>query len=193
MILKIIYFKVTFSSLNQNLKIYVNISTYEHYIQNSCFLLRVTERSLCFFQINVTVIYSLIYSCTPYSPPLQYLSPISIEFHFIGPFIWSVGFSLSNEEIWKSLRWGSPEATVDLPLQMWSPANCLGPLFLIDWIKTQEVESAIWDLLGPLVRALHWITPSNSQPSSPQLACSSQATTESNRKHQYGMTPTKVK
>ena len=70
-----------------------------------CFLLRVTERSLWFFQINVTAIYSLIYSCTPYLRPLQYLSPTSIKFHSIGPFIWSVGFSLSNEEIWKSLRW----------------------------------------------------------------------------------------
>lgn len=76
----------------------------------SCFLLRVTERSLWLFQINVTAIYSLIYSCTPYSPPLQYISPTSIKFHSIGPFIWSVGFSLSDEEIWKSLRrrpcWG---------------------------------------------------------------------------------------
>lgn len=71
-----------------------------------CFLLRVTERSLCFFQINVTVIYSLIYRGTPYPLPLQYLSPISIKFYFIGPFIWSVRFSLSNEEIRKSLRWG---------------------------------------------------------------------------------------
>lgn len=54
----------------------------------------------------------------------------------------------------------SAEAIVDLPLEMRSPANCverhgLGPLFPIYRIKTQEVEPAIWGLLGPVVKALH--------------------------------------